>query len=87
MLSNYLKIAQRGLAKNRLDTLPPAPDLPLVADPALLRGYRMRHHERTFDAALWRRFKETAQGHGLTATAAACAAFSDVIRAWSAIWA
>ncbi|MFJ8313364.1 MULTISPECIES: amino acid adenylation domain-containing protein [unclassified Streptomyces] len=89
---DYL-LAERGLRESparqrdkdywwaRLDTLPPAPDLPIAdvsPDPP-----RFRRRFLKLDTACWERLKARAQRRGLTPTAAVLAAYSAVVGRWS----
>ena len=67
----------------RLDSLPPAPELPLAVDPGTLRQVRFVRRRGRLDAAVWQRFKAAASGAGLTLSAAVLAAFAEVLAAWS----
>lgn len=70
--------------KNRLETLPSAPALPLV-QPASSIGIPIFSRLRgRLDPATWNAFRDQASAHGLTPSAALLAAFSEVLGAWSA---
>lgn len=67
----------------RLDALPPAPQLPLARQPAAGPMHFERLSAR-LDAPVWERLKARCQDAGLTPSAVLCAAFADVLAAWSA---
>ncbi|MFG3252543.1 amino acid adenylation domain-containing protein [Streptomyces sp. NPDC048172] len=69
---------------DRLDQLPPAPELPLAVQPGQLpaRPEFARLHTR-LSRAEWSALKETARRRGLTPSAVLMAAYADVLRRWS----
>ncbi|MGW7820229.1 amino acid adenylation domain-containing protein [Streptomyces puniciscabiei] len=68
---------------DRLDQLPPAPELPLAVQPGQLnRPHFARHHAR-LSRELWSAVKETARRRGLTPSAVLATAYADVLRRWS----
>ena len=69
--------------RGRLATLPGAPDLPLVQDPATLARPRFTRHASGLDAARWRQLKARAGRAGITASALLLTAFAEVLAAWS----
>ncbi|AGM07923.1 amino acid adenylation domain-containing protein [Amycolatopsis keratiniphila] len=68
----------------RLDTLPPAPDLPKVAK-AASRG-PVRFHRRAHQLApeRWNELKKRARERSITPTCLLVAVFAEVLRTWSA---
>jgi pyochelin synthetase len=69
--------------RDRVSTLPAAPDLPLAKPGGLgSRPVFVRHGSR-LEAPVWRRLKERASAAGLTSSSALLAAFGDVLAAWS----
>ena len=68
---------------DRLDGLPPAPDLPLARDPQMLSSGRFVRHEGILDEARWSALKETARRLHVTPTSVLLGAFSEVLRLWS----
>ncbi|MET8680169.1 AMP-binding protein, partial [Streptomyces sp. NPDC004647] len=68
----------------RTGTLPPNPQLPLVATglPAGTEALRRRRHSR-LDAERWTRVKEWAAARGLTPSAVQLAAYATVLGTWS----
>ncbi|MFE9405160.1 amino acid adenylation domain-containing protein [Streptomyces sp. NPDC006530] len=67
----------------RLASLPPAPRLPLRPGSAPRRP-EFTHHTARVEADSWQRFKDHAAAAGLSPSAALCAAYAQVIAAWSA---
>lgn len=67
-----------------LPTLPPAPQLPLARDPALLGIPRFLRLQGHVDATRWRHIQAQASIHGLTASAILLTAFAEVLGRWSA---
>lgn len=68
---------------DRLDQLPPAPELPLAVQPGQVsRPLFSRHHAR-LPRDRWSVVKETARHRGITPSAVLIATFSDVLRIWS----
>jgi amino acid adenylation domain-containing protein len=68
---------------NRLETLPPAPELPLAKDPAEVRKPHFVRFAARLSAERWSRLKSRAAAAGLTPSGALCAAYAEVISAWS----
>ncbi len=67
----------------RLPELPPAPELPLVANPRDLDRPRFTRRAASLGAAAWGRVKRRAGSLGLTPSGLLLAAFSEVLAAWS----
>ncbi|MDX8055703.1 condensation domain-containing protein [Lentzea sp. BCCO 10_0798] len=63
----------------RLDTMPAAPALPLVADPAEVRATGMALRERVFGQSEWTRVKEACARHDVTPSAAFTAVYARVL--------
>ncbi|MFG2994504.1 amino acid adenylation domain-containing protein [Streptomyces sp. NPDC048257] len=68
--------------RGRLDTLPPAPELPVrtLADavaPAFVR------RERRLTGRVWRQLRDRANALGVTPSVLLCAAYAQVLRTWS----
>lgn len=76
---------QNSLAywKNRLSTLPPAPELPLAKNPALVSQSKFVRRTGKLAPESWQRFKTKATRLGLTPTNALCAVYCEVLAAWS----
>jgi amino acid adenylation domain-containing protein/non-ribosomal peptide synthase protein (TIGR01720 family) len=67
---------------DRLDTLPPAPELPVRAvvgdgPPVFVR------RERRLSGRVWRRLRDRANALGVTPAVLLCAAYAQVLRTWS----
>jgi amino acid adenylation domain-containing protein/non-ribosomal peptide synthase protein (TIGR01720 family) len=79
------EIYQRSLEywKERLQALPPAPELPMVKSPASVTQSRFLRRSATFEQAAWSRLKERAAQTGTTPSTVLLAAFSHVLAAWS----
>ncbi|MBM7776028.1 amino acid adenylation domain-containing protein [Actinokineospora baliensis] len=75
--------AARDYWKERIATLPPAPELPLAVSPASIGTPRFTHRSTRLDPATWSAFKRNAQEHGVTASAALATAYAQVLAAWS----
>ncbi|ONI89356.1 hypothetical protein ALI144C_05290 [Actinosynnema sp. ALI-1.44] len=69
--------------RERVETLPPAPDLPLATSPAAISAPRFAHRSTRLDPSVWAAFKRHASARGVTASAALCTAYSQVLAAWS----
>ena len=68
---------------DRLDSLPPAPDLPLATNPKNLKQHRTRRYEARCDRDKWQQLKQRAADAGLTPSGLLLAAFAEVIAGWS----
>ncbi|MCY1041447.1 amino acid adenylation domain-containing protein [Corallococcus sp. bb12-1] len=68
---------------NRLDTLPPAPELPLARNPATLEQPRFQVHQERLAPDVWKRLKARGQEAGLTPSGLLLAAFSELLATWS----
>ncbi|WP_432195557.1 amino acid adenylation domain-containing protein [Streptomyces sp. bgisy027] len=67
---------------SRVPDLPPAPDLPMLAEPeGEVRFERFAH---SVDAERWQLLKDRAQRSGITPSGVLTAVFCEVVRAWSA---
>ncbi|MGW0854214.1 hybrid non-ribosomal peptide synthetase/type I polyketide synthase [Streptomyces sp. NPDC002690] len=69
--------------RERVASLPPAPELPLVKDPASLDRPTFAHRSDRIAADSWARFKKFASAAGVTPSAALCTAYAQVLAAWS----
>ncbi|MES1241992.1 MAG: amino acid adenylation domain-containing protein [Acidobacteriota bacterium] len=67
----------------RLESLPPAPDLPLSRTPGSLDQPRFTRRHAGLGAERWSRLKGRAAEAGLTPSGVLLAAFSEVLAAWS----
>lgn len=70
--------------QDRLDSLPPAPELPLRADTAARRAPRFLRREARMEKTRWQQLKLSAQARGLTPSGLLMAAYSEVLSRWSA---
>ncbi|MFJ5289852.1 amino acid adenylation domain-containing protein [Streptomyces sp. NPDC088348] len=68
---------------DRLDTLPPAPELPLAAAPEQLGTPRFVRHRAALAPERWEALRATASRHGLTPSGVLLAAYAEVVRTWS----
>jgi amino acid adenylation domain-containing protein len=69
--------------RERIATLPAAPDLPLACNPASLHEPVFGHRSSRLPADMWSRFKRHAAAAGVTPSAALCTAYSQVLAEWS----
>ncbi|MBV9447181.1 MAG: amino acid adenylation domain-containing protein [Streptosporangiaceae bacterium] len=67
----------------RLDTLPPAPALPLARQPAQLGSVEFTGRQARLARRDWQAIKQNARSRGLTPTAVLVTAFADALRLWS----
>lgn len=68
----------------RVEHLPPAPDLPLRTDPAARQKPRFHRREAHVDKVRWMKLKAQAGAEGLTPSGLLLAAYSEVLARWSA---
>ncbi len=68
----------------RLDTLPPPPQLPLARDPKTIAAPRFRRYSLNLEPARWSQLKDRAARAGLTQTGVCLAAFAEALSAWCA---
>lgn len=67
----------------RLDALPPRPQLPLVANPMSIEKPRFVRRRFVLEEPKWRRLKERARQSDLTPSGLLLAAFAEVLELWS----
>lgn len=67
----------------RAADLPPAPRLPLAADPADVDEPHFVRHTHRLPAASWQALRQRAAQHGITPSAALATAYTDTLNAWS----
>ncbi|WP_051673825.1 hybrid non-ribosomal peptide synthetase/type I polyketide synthase [Streptomyces sp. NTK 937] len=67
----------------RIDALPPGPELPLIADPSEIGRPDFAHLTATVPPQQWDRFKEHAAAAGVTPSAALAAAYAETLACWS----
>jgi amino acid adenylation domain-containing protein len=79
------ELHRRALAywAQRLATLPPAPELPLLTNPGAREYTRFVRRQAQLERADWGRLKARAQRAGLTPSGMLLAAFADVLAIWS----
>ncbi|GIJ08918.1 non-ribosomal peptide synthetase [Micromonospora andamanensis] len=70
--------------RDRQDSLPGPPQLPLATAPAAVHGHRVGRRHRSLDPAAATAVRETAHRHGLTPAVAFLNAFADVLATFSA---
>ena len=68
---------------DRLETLPPRPQLPLVTNAAAIEKQRFTRRHFTLDEKTWRSLKERARRAELTPSGLLLAAFAEVLEFWS----
>ncbi|MBD2018982.1 amino acid adenylation domain-containing protein, partial [Leptolyngbya sp. FACHB-36] len=68
---------------NRIDTLPPAPDLPLAQNPKELKQHHCRRYQAQLAPAEWQQLKQKATHIGLTPSGLLLAAFAEILTLWS----
>lgn len=69
--------------RGRLDTLPPAPELPLLPSAGPLAQPRFTHRTTRLTRQEWTAFKKHAADTGVTPSAALCTAYAQVLAEWS----
>jgi amino acid adenylation domain-containing protein/non-ribosomal peptide synthase protein (TIGR01720 family) len=67
----------------RLDTLPPAPALPLAVDPARLADPRFGRRHARLAPAVWAALERRAAAAGLTPAAVCLTAYAEVLGTWA----
>jgi pyochelin synthetase len=68
---------------DRIDKLPPAPDLPLAKSPKELKQHRCRRYNAQMETTDWQRLKQKAKNIGLTPSGMLLAAFAEILALWS----
>ncbi|MEA5516848.1 amino acid adenylation domain-containing protein [Nodularia sp. UHCC 0506] len=68
---------------HRLNTLPPAPELPLAKQPSSLDYPRFRRWSARLEAEHWQQLKQKAMQLGLKPASTVCAAYAAVLHAWN----
>jgi len=76
---------QRSLSYwlDRLNTLPPAPTLPLARNPNSLAQPKFQRHSSRLDSDKWQQLKQRASKAGLTPSGLLLAVFADILSFWS----
>lgn len=67
---------------DRVDTIPPAPTLPLATSPSALDEVKFERRVYEMPKARWDILKKKAVSHGLTSTGLLATAFSEVMSLW-----
>lgn len=67
----------------RLDTLPPAPELPLAQNPATITKPCFKRRSAKLEPDSWQQLKQRATQAGLTPSGVLLAAFADIITLWN----
>lgn len=68
---------------SRLDSLPPAPDLPLSKRPNELKQHLCRRYAGGLEKEQWQQLKQRAAKAGLTPSGVLLAAFTEILTIWS----
>ncbi|MUG92221.1 amino acid adenylation domain-containing protein [Scytonema sp. UIC 10036] len=68
---------------SRLDTLPPAPELPLVKHPGSLKQPQFQRRSGHLDRELWQQLQQRSTKANLTASGILLAAFAEILTVWS----
>jgi len=68
---------------SRLDSLPPAPDLPLAKNPHELKQHRCKRYDGRLEQTNWQQLKQRAAEAGLTPSGVLLAAFAEILTVWS----
>ncbi|MEM8603686.1 MAG: amino acid adenylation domain-containing protein, partial [Cyanobacteria bacterium P01_H01_bin.121] len=69
--------------RDRLATLPPAPELPLTMAPSAMQQPQFVRRSGKLAAADWSALKQAAGLHGLTPSGVVLAAFAEILARWS----
>ncbi|GAA0624214.1 hypothetical protein GCM10010174_49210 [Kutzneria viridogrisea] len=69
--------------RERVVEMPPAPQLPLAKNPALVGIPEFAHHDARLSTVEWSEFQRLAGTRGVTPSAALCAAYAWVLATWS----
>lgn len=79
------KLYERALRYwlSRIDTLPPAPELPLAKNPGSVTQPRFVGRTARLDPDTWLRLKNRANRAGLTPSGMCLAAFAELLKVWS----
>lgn len=67
----------------RLDSLPPAPELPLAKHPSELKQHLCKRYAGRLEQAQWQQLKQQAAKAGLTPSGVLIAAFTEILTVWS----
>jgi amino acid adenylation domain-containing protein len=67
----------------RLDTLPPAPELPLAKQPSSIDYPCFRRWSARLNPEKWQNFKQIASNLGLKPASTICAAYAAILKTWN----
>ncbi|MEL6441868.1 MAG: amino acid adenylation domain-containing protein [Cyanobacteria bacterium J06621_8] len=67
----------------RLDTLPPAPELPLAVSPSSIKQPKFKRRSVEINAAQWQKLQEKAKQSQITPSGLLLSAFAEIIGLWS----
>ncbi|MEC5028423.1 MAG: amino acid adenylation domain-containing protein [Oscillatoria sp. PMC 1051.18] len=67
----------------RLDTLPPAPELPLAKHPSEIKQPQIRRYDARLNRQDWQKLRQNAREAGVTPSVVLLTAFSEVVKLWS----
>ena len=70
--------------KQRMESLPPAPELPLARQPSEIAHARTVRLASSLESAVWTRLQERIRTLGLSASSVLVSAYAEVIGRWSA---
>ena len=68
---------------DRVDTLPPAPELPMAQNPGSLTATRFTRRKGSLEPQMWAQLKAQAGEKGLSPSGVLLAAFAEVLANWS----
>ena len=74
--------ACRSYWVNRIDQLPPAPELPLAKPPGSIKSPRFKRRSYELDKDAWGRIRKIAGGLGMTPSGLLLSAFAEVLAGW-----
>ncbi|MEQ3528064.1 amino acid adenylation domain-containing protein [Pseudoalteromonas sp. XMcav11-Q] len=77
------RIAAQAYWREQINTLPPAPQLPLAQDPQNITQPEFVRREAQLDATTWQALKNKARSYGITPSVLLLTAYSNVLRRWS----
>ena len=83
LLDSDLYKRSRQYWLNRLDTLPPAPELPLACMPVTIKKPRFTRRAYAMPALRWQPLKNRLTRQGLTPSGFLLATFAEVLNVWS----
>ncbi|MGF7029218.1 amino acid adenylation domain-containing protein [Paenibacillus mucilaginosus] len=75
--------ADRQYWMGKLESMPPAPDLPLKLEGTSITKPRFARHREMLDIQAWESLKQQARRHNITPSALLGAAYAEVLALWS----